>query len=275
MSELYDIVVNEGVNISVEDDVMIYMPTASLVGWFPDAVDQTQAFSAMNGEEMYALIPLEGYQLIPQWDEDAYEGSILNAMVIGGFLDKNGKPLQATEQPCGIQYNNWYEGVFRVLSPYQDLGITGGSMEVVMSDPDCVLVGLQSTGIRTGDGIVYIISRALYYESKEDFFASEDAPYAITYDAETNRVNFLTDALLFYFPPTTEGGSPSVYLSGAPAGWIQLPDNVGVKDIENDVIDTNAPKVYYNLQGVQVANPTAGQIYIVKQGSKVTKQVIR
>ncbi|MDE6268850.1 MAG: hypothetical protein K2M04_07195 [Muribaculaceae bacterium] len=38
--------------------------------------------------------------------------------------------------------------------------------------------------------------------------------------------------------------------------------------------DLNAPVEYYNLQGVRVDNPSNG-LYIVKQGKKVTKQVIR
>lgn len=38
--------------------------------------------------------------------------------------------------------------------------------------------------------------------------------------------------------------------------------------------DADAPAVYYNLQGVQVANPENG-VYIVRRGSKVTKELIR
>lgn len=48
----------------------------------------------------------------------------------------------------------------------------------------------------------------------------------------------------------------------------------GVNDIVADVDDVNAPVEYYNLQGVRVANPENG-IFIVKQGNKVSKQVIR
>lgn len=44
----------------------------------------------------------------------------------------------------------------------------------------------------------------------------------------------------------------------------------GVNDI---TVDDEAP-VYFNLNGVQVNNPTKG-IYVVKRGSKVTKEVIR
>lgn len=44
--------------------------------------------------------------------------------------------------------------------------------------------------------------------------------------------------------------------------------------VANVAVDENAPVEYYNLQGVRVANPENG-IYIVRQGNKVTKQVIR
>lgn len=45
----------------------------------------------------------------------------------------------------------------------------------------------------------------------------------------------------------------------------------GVEGIEADV---NVVPVYYNLQGVEVANPQNG-LYIVKQGNKVSKQLIK
>ena len=47
--------------------------------------------------------------------------------------------------------------------------------------------------------------------------------------------------------------------------------SAGVNDI---AVDANAPAEYFDLQGRRVANPENG-IYIVRQGSKVTKQVIK
>lgn len=44
--------------------------------------------------------------------------------------------------------------------------------------------------------------------------------------------------------------------------------------IENVEVEENAPAVYYNLQGVQVANPEAG-IYIKVQGGKATKVLVK
>lgn len=56
-------------------------------------------------------------------------------------------------------------------------------------------------------------------------------------------------------------------------------DNLKVEEsattgIEGVEADENAPAEYYNLQGVRVANPENG-LYIVRQGNKVTKQIIR
>jgi hypothetical protein len=50
-------------------------------------------------------------------------------------------------------------------------------------------------------------------------------------------------------------------------------ENDGIQNVAAN-LDANTPAVYYNLQGVRVANPSNG-IFIVKQGNKVSKQVIR
>lgn len=54
--------------------------------------------------------------------------------------------------------------------------------------------------------------------------------------------------------------------------YVGYKPNAGVEDVE--VVDNNAPVEYFNLQGVRVANPENG-LFIVKQGNKVSKQVIR
>lgn len=47
----------------------------------------------------------------------------------------------------------------------------------------------------------------------------------------------------------------------------------GIAGVES-IIDMNAPAIYYNLQGVKVNNPQRG-IFVVKQGNKTSKVVIR
>lgn len=48
----------------------------------------------------------------------------------------------------------------------------------------------------------------------------------------------------------------------------------GVEGVGVDNLETEGPAEYYNMQGVRVAEPTTG-LYIVKQGNKVSKQLIR
>ena len=60
--------------------------------------------------------------------------------------------------------------------------------------------------------------------------------------------------------------------NGYPALNTQTYLTVGA--VFGDEVDENAPVEYYNLSGVRVSNPTPG-IYIMKQGTKVTKVIVR
>lgn len=56
-------------------------------------------------------------------------------------------------------------------------------------------------------------------------------------------------------------------------------DNIKLQTVKGAAVaeieaDQNAPVEYYNVNGVKVANPDKG-IYIVKQGNKVTKQILK
>ena len=45
--------------------------------------------------------------------------------------------------------------------------------------------------------------------------------------------------------------------------------------IEDVAVDGNEAAEYFNLQGVRVAQPEAGQIYIVRRGAKVVKELVK
>lgn len=51
--------------------------------------------------------------------------------------------------------------------------------------------------------------------------------------------------------------------------------NAGVEAVLGDNNDENAPVEYFNLQGMKVNNPAAGQLVIRRQGNKVNKMIIR
>ncbi len=53
---------------------------------------------------------------------------------------------------------------------------------------------------------------------------------------------------------------------------LSAPEGGGTTDVE-DVVAEDAPVEYYNLMGVKIAEPVKGQVYIERQGAKVTKKV--
>ncbi|MCH5225465.1 MAG: hypothetical protein J1D77_05670 [Muribaculaceae bacterium] len=66
-----------------------------------------------------------------------------------------------------------------------------------------------------------------------------------------------------------EGEQTLVFDYNALEMWFE--DGTGVESIG---VDANAPAAYYNLNGVRVNNPEKG-VYVVKQGKKTSKVVIR
>lgn len=58
-------------------------------------------------------------------------------------------------------------------------------------------------------------------------------------------------------------------------GYAEFNDNTqtGIEDVE--AAGSDAPAEYYNLQGVRVAQPESGRIYIVRRGAVVTKELAR
>lgn len=72
-----------------------------------------------------------------------------------------------------------------------------------------------------------------------------------------------SESIKFTMTATTRISTVTVLFEGDGSG-------VGSIVVDNE----NAPVEYYNLQGVRVANPTPG-LYIVRQGTKVSKTVVR
>lgn len=60
------------------------------------------------------------------------------------------------------------------------------------------------------------------------------------------------------------------------ASWLtNLYGISGIDNIATGATDSDAPVIYYNLQGQPVATPAPGNLYIMRQGNKATKVIIR
>ncbi len=123
--------------------------------------------------------------------------------------------------------------------------------------------------------------------------SAESVEYAIN---ETPKDEIIDDAAIFEDPlPVMNDGVitipncvfqyPSMDFTNTDGCWadkagnrvemtaiIELPTGA----VEGIIADAeNAPARYFNLQGMEVANPEAGQLVIKKEGSKTTKMIVR
>lgn len=106
--------------------------------------------------------------------------------------------------------------------------------------------------------------------------AMRRAPMAIKDDVTNLNFEPLTgdlkdDYILYALPEVSEGVklNPVLYYNR-----VGIANNAGIRTttgLETIGDDTEAPVEIYNLQGIRVSEMTPGQIYIVRQGSKVEK----
>lgn len=183
-------------------------------------------------------------------------------------------------------------------SPVMEMGINGsdgrGFIILDVTDPDCVLVRPNT---RSG----YSMARGWWYWTEADIpmtnvagmkhymdamptsaIKAEAQRYGLdlatmTEDGLVNlpdaRVQLITEGDGFFAPSQwsyqlEQGGQ---YFYEDMNSQIQLPSLSGVNSIITD--KDNAKARYFNLQGVEIANPEAGQVVIVKEG-KNSKKVI-
>lgn len=182
-------------------------------------------------------------------------------------------------------------------TPYEgfNFSIAEGEIILYIGNPDCV--GIEScynlyigddqetgepvyaeagvySGLMSTDVAYYPSNKEGYYMFYEGFSPSEiiesgeleststlkdgtitihNAVYGISFDVVAQYTDFLSENDL---------GTPTMIL-----------DLAGVNSL--DAEDVNAPVKYYNLQGIQIANPEKGQLVIKKQGSKTVKYIAR
>lgn len=200
----------------------------------------------MNGEQASIVVP------DPCWiyDETA-DAHWAHQDTYGWFInDKHENELTDSEDVVWQDAEGLPEGdynlVYRVVNMANtdfELNVNGVKCDVVAHNPEDSDLWYHSASADMKTG-----------EKNVDIKVAADGKLSIKMTKQSkagqkNRFAFKTFRL---------------YYKGNPAGS-------GVAEME---LDENAPVEYYNLQGLRVANPEKG-IYIVRQGNKVSKRVIR
>ena len=139
-------------------------------------------------------------------------------------------------------------------------------------EPKCIYVQEGPVGLDYGYGLIRLCSAAEYYLgagfSWEEIVeygigATQDKDNVLTFPSESLLISMFNHSNGEWF--YVENGDTSIKL---PADF----DLLGVSDITIDD-NADAPARIYNLQGIPVSNPEAGQVYIVVRGNRSTKVV--
>ncbi len=170
------------------------------------------------------------------------------------------------------------EGFYKVVNPFQTLysalkiGATS-SPDLVLdaTDPSNVHIAISSTGLSSQtDGLYTYFSESWYIENFGEEDETLDPALKITKTVEGDNV---TITIPYHATTVMAMTSSKMYYGSAYVSTLTFKESSsGIGSIETE--DTDAPAVYYNLQGVRVENPTSG-IVIRVQGGKATKMIVK
>ena len=140
-------------------------------------------------------------------------------------------------------------------------------LEFDCTDPTNVVVKTSNIGIDMGGDWFMVISQDEWY--KQAGRTNKKPVYGTFAD---NVIDFPQGSIMTSCDAIEN-------LGGVAGAWYDGKLNVkisGTSGIESITVnDSNAPVEYFNLQGIRVAEPVEGQLYIRRQGKTVSKQIVR
>ena len=259
-------------NAYVENGV-IHFPVNCLGLKWPEApADSKYGTDATAWYYSYAktegMLILPGADYVDPWSE-VVEGTMVENIISPLF----GMPTPAAYS-VGVKKNH-DTTTYVIIDPwngfYSAQGWSGSpNMEIDATDPNNAVIGLSSTGINGGtDGLYYVLSYS--YNMEDPAECPEANRITITEEGENTVITFPYRSMLMY--AATSG---KVYYACPDVSTITFKTITKEDNSVGDIIVDNDAKVeYFNLQGVRVENPAAGQLVIKRQGSVVTKEIIR
>lgn len=173
-----------------------------------------------------------------------------------------------------VQENIATPGFYRLVNPYaepyqfasENVGGCTHKHYIYINavDPEKVYLLESPIGWELGDGAM-VVSSLAYMDIQNE--ADPSAHYGTLADGV---ITFPQKALVAREMKYQEGAW--YFANSNNAFKVQLPEDAGVGSVMAD--DTEAAVEYYNLQGVRIDAPAAGQLVIRRQGSSVSKQLV-
>lgn len=181
-----------------------------------------------------------------------------------------------------IEKSTQTDGLYRLVNPWNSFfGKEYDSyLEFDISDPECVIIPTQATGhVDEEYGASYVQNFVGMYIAqglgKEDAYAAitpgKEDSHICTYDAKNQVVRMPVNAMFTTFANDEYFWNVGKD-NGAADSYIVMPG--GSSSVSAVVVDEEMPVEYYNLQGIRIENPAAGQLVIRRQGNVASKVVM-
>lgn len=219
-----------------------------------------------EAQKVATLVPMGTGTLIENFMSSLFGETNQNPYTVELFYDENDPSTIIVKNP--------------LKQFYAALKLTKESPNMVLNIADFsnVLIPLCLTGVgNETDGEYGYFSESWYDANYPD----ENAPFdeslriKLTIDGTTAKIEMPAKSIFVMGTETGTGGA-STLASSLTFDASKLPSDVtgAINTVVADS-DANAHVEYFNLQGVRVANPEAGQFVIKRQGSTVTKLIAR
>lgn len=138
-------------------------------------------------------------------------------------------------------------------------------------NPTQVYIEAAPLGINTdGEAMLYSLA-GLYAESDQAAYAQQQGYFGKLTESDGEKIISMPDGSLMFAESKYEHGA--YHNVGLNFLAVITPRQGGVESVSTDNADS--PAEYFNLQGIRVANPRAGELVIERRGSKVTKTIIK
>lgn len=126
------------------------------------------------------------------------------------------------------------------------------------------------------DTVTIAASEGIALSGEDTVVVARGSTYAVTFSVETGYEDPVVT--LNEVPYTLSEAVEGIYTVNIPATTGNVKVSITCDNISTGLLQVganNAPVKYYTLQGVEIREPVKGNIYIVKQGAKVRKVMVR
>ncbi len=185
---------------------------------------------------------------------------------------------------CEVEESVSQPGRYRLVNPYAGHSWAQAYDDFVINhehnhyiyinacNPTQVYVEAAPLGINTdGEAMLYSLA-GLYAESGQAAYAQQQGYFGKLTEEEGEKIISMPDGSLMFAESKYEHGT--YFNVGQDFLVVVKPGQGAVEEIEATG-EAYAPAEYFNLQGIRVANPRAGELVIERRGSKVTKTIIK